>query len=61
LEIINADLGITDHTLIKHSTFIRYWRKTWEYNGTVRKLFIDLKKACDSGEKYCTIFSFNFV
>jgi hypothetical protein len=30
--------------------------KKWEYNGTVRQLFIDLRKANDSGGKYYTVF-----
>jgi hypothetical protein len=34
--------------LIRVSAFVRYWRKKWEYNEAVHKLFIDLKKACDS-------------
>jgi hypothetical protein len=29
-----------------HSSVTR--EKKWEYNGTVHKLFIDFKKACDS-------------
>jgi hypothetical protein len=32
----------------------------WEYNGTVHQLFIDFKKACDSREKFFTIFSLIF-
>jgi hypothetical protein len=24
----------------------------WKYNGTVPQLFIDSRKACDTGEKY---------
>jgi len=35
--------------------------KRCEYNGAVRQLFIDYEKACDSGQKYCTIFSLNSV
>jgi hypothetical protein len=31
--------------LIRYFSFARYWRKKWEYNGTVHKLFIDVKKA----------------
>jgi len=36
-------------------------KKKWENNGTVHQLFIDVKKASDTGEKYCTILSLNFV
>jgi len=35
--------------------------KKWEYKGTVHQLFIDSEKACDSGEKYCTVVSLNLV
>jgi hypothetical protein len=30
-------------------------------NGTVHKILIDSEKAFDPGEKYCTVFSLNFV
>jgi len=33
----------------------------WEYNGTIHQLFIDSEKACDSGEKHCSIFTMNLV
>jgi hypothetical protein len=26
-------------------TFVRFWRKIWEYNETVHQLFVDFKKA----------------
>jgi hypothetical protein len=29
----------------------------WNDSGTVHQLFVDFKKACDSGETYCTTFS----
>jgi len=32
----------------KLSTFTKYYRKKWEYNGTVHQLFIDFKKAHNS-------------
>jgi hypothetical protein len=39
---------VTDQLLIRFSTFVRYWRKKWEYNETVHRLFIDFKKTYDS-------------
>jgi hypothetical protein len=45
LRIINVGFDITDQLLIRFSAFVRYWRKKWEYNGTVHQLFIDFKKA----------------
>jgi hypothetical protein len=41
LGITNVDFGIIDQQLIKFSVSGRYWRKKWEYNGTVHQLFID--------------------
>jgi hypothetical protein len=36
---------------------IRHLLQTkWEYNDAVHQLFIDLKEAYDSGEKYCAVF-----
>jgi hypothetical protein len=35
--------------------------KKWEYNGTVHQLFIDFKKAYDSGKKWFTVFCLNLV
>jgi hypothetical protein len=37
--------------MIKFSVSGRYWRKKWEYNGTVHQLFIDIKKTYDSVRK----------
>jgi hypothetical protein len=51
LGIINVDFSITDQQLIKFSISGRYWRKKWEYNGTVHQLFIDFKKGYDSVRK----------
>jgi hypothetical protein len=48
LGIINVGSIITDLLWIRFSTSGRYWRKKWEYNGTVHQLFIDFKKAYDS-------------
>jgi hypothetical protein len=45
LGIISVDSVIIDLLTIRSSTSGRYWRKKWEYNGTVRKIFIDFKKA----------------
>jgi len=36
-------------------------KKKWECNRRVRQLFIDFKKACDSGERYCATFALNLV
>jgi hypothetical protein len=48
LGITNVDSGVTDQRLITFSISGRYWRKKWEYNGTVHQLFIDFKKTYDS-------------
>jgi hypothetical protein len=48
LGITSVDFGIIDQRLIKFSISGRYWRKKWEYSGTVHQLFIDFKKAYDS-------------
>jgi hypothetical protein len=39
---------LIDQLLSKYFAFVRYWRKKWEYNGTVHQLFIDFKTAYDS-------------
>jgi hypothetical protein len=52
LGITSVDSGITDQIF-----YIRQiLEKKWEYNGTVHQLFIDFKKAYDSGGKYYTVF-----
>jgi hypothetical protein len=48
LGIINVGSVITDLLPIRFSTFGRYYRKKWEYNGMVHQLFIDFKKAYGS-------------
>jgi hypothetical protein len=48
LGITNVDSGIIDQLLIKFSVSGRYWRKKWEFNGTVHQLFTDFKKAYNS-------------
>jgi hypothetical protein len=45
LGIISMGFDVTDRLMI---SFVRYWRKKWEYNETVHQLFIDFKKAYDS-------------
>jgi hypothetical protein len=41
--------GLIFHfTKYYHVCFLRYWRKTWEYNGSVHHLFIDFKNEYDS-------------
>jgi hypothetical protein len=47
LGIISVGFDVTNQLLIKFSAFVRYWLKKWEYNETVRHLFIDFKKAYD--------------
>jgi hypothetical protein len=46
--ITSVDFGVTDQRLIRFSISGRYWRKNWEFNGTVHQLFIDFKKAYKS-------------
>jgi hypothetical protein len=41
------DFDIIEQLLIRYSVFILYWRKKWEYNGTVHQLFIDSEKVYD--------------
>jgi hypothetical protein len=38
--------NVTDELLISSFAFVRYWRKSGEYNETVHHLFIDFKKTC---------------
>jgi hypothetical protein len=33
--------------------------RKWKCSGRVHQLFVDFKKAYDSGEEYCPIFSLN--
>ena len=47
LGTINVVLNVTDRLLTKYFVFDRYWRKKWEYDGTIHQLFIDFKKAYD--------------
>jgi hypothetical protein len=47
LGITNVNFGVIDW-LIKFCVFGTYWRKKWEYNGTVHRLFIDFKETYDS-------------
>jgi hypothetical protein len=42
---------VTDQLLIRFSSFVRYWRKKWEYDVVVHQLFIDFKKIYDFGEE----------
>jgi hypothetical protein len=51
LEITNMDVVIIDQRLIRFSIPGRHWRKKWEYNGTVRHLFIDFKTAYNSSRR----------
>ena len=45
LGTIDVVLDVTDRQLTKYFVFARYWRKKWEYDGTIHQLFIDFKKA----------------
>jgi hypothetical protein len=44
----NVAFDVIGQQLIRFSISIRYWRKKWEYNGTVHQLFIDFKKVYNS-------------
>lgn len=46
--IISVNFDIVNQLLIRYSAFYRYWRKKWEYTGTVHQIFIDFEKASDS-------------
>jgi hypothetical protein len=48
LGTVIVNFNIINQLLITYSVFIIYWRKKWEYNGTVHQLFRDLKKSYDS-------------
>jgi hypothetical protein len=48
LGTISVSSIVIDLLPIRFSTFERYQKKKWEYNGMVHQLFIDLKKAYDS-------------
>jgi hypothetical protein len=48
LGITSVDFDVVSQRLIRSSTSVGYWKKKWEYNGTVRQLFIYLKKEYDS-------------
>lgn len=45
--MIRVDFDVRDKLLIRYSVLTRL-KKMWEYNGRVRKLFIDSEKAYDS-------------
>jgi sorting nexin-29 len=48
LGITNVDFDVIGQRLTRFSISVRYWKKKWEYIGTVCQLFIDFKKAYDS-------------
>jgi hypothetical protein len=48
LGIISVDFDVTGQLLIIYSAFLKYLKKTWEYNEAVHQLFIDFKKSYDS-------------
>jgi hypothetical protein len=49
--IISVGFEVRDHLLIRSFTFVRYYRKKWEYNETVHQLFVDFKNSYDSVRK----------
>jgi hypothetical protein len=49
--IIIVDFDATGQQLIIYSAFVKYLRKKWEYNEAVHQLFIDFKRAYDSGRR----------
>jgi len=57
LGIINVNFDATGHIIFIRQTL----EKKWEYNEAVHQLFIDFKKAYDSGGRSCIIFSLSLV
>jgi hypothetical protein len=51
LGIISVDFDLTDQLLIRFFFIHQILEQKWEYDETVRQLFIDFKKACDSIRK----------
>jgi hypothetical protein len=45
LGIISVGFDVTDQLMIRTFTFVKYWRRN---GSTMRQLFTDFKKACDS-------------
>jgi hypothetical protein len=48
LGIISVGFDVTGQLLIIYSAFVKYLRKTREYNEVVHQPFVDFKKAYDS-------------
>jgi hypothetical protein len=48
LGVINVDFDATGQLLIMYSGFVKMLENKWEYGEAVHKLFMELKKACDS-------------
>jgi hypothetical protein len=48
LGITNVDFDVIDQRLIRFSVSGRYWRKEWEFNGTVLQVFVGFRKAHNS-------------
>jgi hypothetical protein len=47
-----VDFDATCQLLIIYCVFVKFLeKKKWEYNESVHQLFIDFKKACDSGRR----------
>ena len=61
LDIINVDSDAIGQLLIIYSVFVKYLKKKWKRNEALHQLFIDFKKAYDSGRRPCTIFSLSLV
>ena len=51
--------SITDHTCI--FCIRKILEKKWEYNESLRQLFVDLKLIIQLGRWYCVIFSLSLV
>jgi len=43
-----VNFDIIGQLLIRYSSFVKYWKQKWEYNGTLPHLFIDFEKAYES-------------
>jgi hypothetical protein len=43
-----VDFDIRAERLIRFSISVRYWRKKWQYSGTLHQPFVDIKKVYDS-------------
>jgi hypothetical protein len=44
----SVEFEVADQLVIIYSSFVKYWRKEWEYTGAVHQLFIAFWKAYHS-------------